>query len=50
MAGVRGKFLPSMGRWREATEGQRLTAGIGRWGYPSTILRMVPLPVPGRNL
>jgi hypothetical protein len=39
------KILPGTGRWQSArTEGGADTAS-----GPSTILRMVPLPVPGRN-
>src|SRR5436190_5558975 len=39
-------ILPGTGRWRAegVTEGLRR-----RWGSPSTMLRMVPLPVPGRT-
>ena len=46
------KILPGTGRWQSAglTEGPHLAYGIvlqERWA-PSTMLRMVPLPVPGR--
>ena len=39
------KILPGTGRWQHKvmTEGSP-----GATGDPSTILRMVPLPVPGR--
>ena len=46
------KILPGTGRWqREAlTEGAHLSVAIVLYGLwaPSTMLRMVPLPVPGR--
>src|SRR5690606_31895538 len=43
------QILPGRGRWQPAglTEGVPLRA-LRRPGAPSTILRMVPLPVPGR--
>ena len=43
------KILPGTGRWqREAlTEGARLLVRTV-WSPPSPMLRMVPLPVPGR--
>ena len=38
-------ILPGTGRWQR----EALTEGPGAINYdPSTILRMVPLPVPGR--
>jgi hypothetical protein len=40
-----GKILPSMGRWQAAG----LTEGVCHLLHArSTMLRMVPLPVPGR--
>ena len=42
------KVLPGTGRWREAPEGVLLQRYCLR-PAPSTMLRMVPLPVPGRN-
>ena len=47
--GTRSKILPGTGRWREATEGSRLStdaAFAGRWD-PSAPSRG-HLPVPGR--
>jgi len=42
-------FLPGTGRWQPAG----LTEGLAQPRYlgasPSTSLRLVPLPVPGRN-
>ena len=45
----RRQILPGTGRWqREAlTEGGCLK-GCTQWPAPSTVLRPVPLPVPGR--
>ncbi|NIJ19777.1 hypothetical protein FHS95_001446 [Sphingomonas naasensis] len=45
-----GKFLPGTGRWQRAalTEGGRHKRFPVRHA-PSTMLRMVPLPVPGRS-
>ena len=42
-------ILPGTGRWQAAglTEGGFLI-GCPLWRSPSTMLRMVPLPVPGR--
>ncbi|MFN3435353.1 MAG: hypothetical protein ACK4ZY_13265 [Sphingomonas sp.] len=42
------KFLPGTGRWHGAavTEGQ--PQALVLLGCPSTSLRLVPLPVPGR--
>ena len=42
-------ILPHRGRGtaRSAVEGS-LHEGLRKWPAPSTILRMVPLPVPGR--
>jgi hypothetical protein len=44
------QILPGTGRWQPAglTEGPKPLAMMHRSG-PSTMLRMVPLPVPGRN-
>jgi hypothetical protein len=47
------KFLPGTGRWRAegVTEGSEPLRNRSTWldrPDPSTILRMVPLPVPGR--
>jgi hypothetical protein len=47
------KILPGMGRWQPAglTEGSGPCRSRCTWPEhpdPSTILRMVPLPVPGR--
>ena len=41
-------ILPGTGRWREAPEGVLLFAQRLRLA-PSTMLRMVPLPLQGRN-
>ena len=43
------KFLPGTGRWRAegVTEGAHRGAPQRLWAA-STMLRMVPLPVPGR--
>jgi hypothetical protein len=41
-------ILPGTGRWREAPEGGLILALRLRLA-PSTMLCMVPLPVPGRN-
>jgi len=48
MSGVL-KILPGTGRWQPAglTEGAHRGALQRLWA-PSTMLRMVPLPVPGR--
>ena len=48
MAGV-NQFLPGTGRWQPAglTEGD-VPLAQHVWGAPSTALRAVPLPVPGR--
>ena len=45
------KFLPEPGRWQPEwlTEGNRQRSYFLERGCPSTIIRMVPLPVPGRN-
>jgi hypothetical protein len=45
----RCQILPGAGRWREAPEGVRLLAQHLR-SAPSTMLRMVPLPVNGEDL
>ena len=44
------KILPGTGRWQPLglTEGRRLLAQRV-WRAPSTTLRVVPLPVPGRT-
>ena len=42
-------ILPGTGRWREAPEGVLLFAQCLRLA-PSTMLRMVPLPVNGEAL
>ena len=44
------QFLPGTGRWQPGglTEGALLLAQR-LWTPPSTALRAVPLPVPGRN-
>ena len=44
------KFLPGTGRWQPAglTEGNLLLKTKPSHIYPSTMLRMVPLPVSGR--
>jgi len=43
------KFLPGTGRWQPEglTEGLHMPHRFS--ASPSTMLRMVPLPVPGRN-
>ncbi len=43
-------ILPGKGRWQRValTEGNRPTHRSSYPRIPSTILRMVPLPVPGR--
>ena len=43
-------ILPGTGRWQRAalTEGTRRKHRHTRRPIPSTMLRMVPLPVPGR--
>jgi hypothetical protein len=44
------QFLPEPGRWQPAglTEGNGPSSSILFGTYPSTMLRMVPLPVSGR--
>lgn len=44
------KILPGTGRWQRAalTEGTRAVHRRAKTPIPSTILRMVPFPVPGR--
>ncbi len=46
----RASILPGTGRWQRAalTEGTRTSHRRAMRRVPSTMLRMVPLPVPGR--
>ena len=47
--GASHSILPGTGRWqREALTEGAILAAHRLWRAPSTILRMVPLPVPGR--
>jgi hypothetical protein len=43
------KILPGTGRWQPGGLTEGLAASWRGCGSPSTMLRMVPLPVPGRS-
>ena len=46
--GERPEILPGTGRWQPEADGGAVEIHSALQRRPSTMLRMVPLPVPGR--